>query len=151
MPEARTPQLAGFSLADGGHHPRRDVVIAVAPAPAQYVPRVLTAPAVDNLGSHLQPGAVLTAILDERAKIIDQFRGGVIAHMCRAGERFVINGPARRDGPGQTSGGRPSAFSEICVYSRNVRRAAGLGKLRSGKAAAAGGNVHGVNKRLRPG
>src|SRR5215471_6437418 len=124
MTRGTHPRLAGFSLADHGHHPRRNVLIAVASAPAQYVPRVLTAPTVYNLGSHLQPGAVLTAVLDERAKVIHQFRGGVIAHMCRAGERFVINGPARRDGPGQTGGGRASAFSKICMYSRNIRRTA---------------------------
>src|SRR5215471_18529080 len=119
------PQLAGFSLAGRGNHPRRNVLMAVAPAPAQYVPRVFTAPPVDNLGRHLQPRAVLTAVLDERAEIIDQFRGGVIAHMRRAGERFVINGPARRDGPGQTRSGRAPAFAEICMDSRNMRRAAG--------------------------
>src|SRR5215472_288168 len=144
-------RLAGFSLADGGHHPRRYVVMAVAPAPAQYVPRVLTAPPVDDLGRHLQTGAMLTAVLDERPEIIDQFRGGVIANMRRAGERFVINGPARRDRPGQTRGGRSSAFSKIFMYSRNMRRAGGRRILRPGQALAANGNVHRVNERLRPG
>ena len=55
---------------------------------------MLTAPSVDNLGRHLQPGAVLTAVLNKGPEIIDQFRGGVIAHMRRVGERFMIYGPA---------------------------------------------------------
>src|SRR5215813_1795535 len=147
-PRARTG-LAGLFLAGHGRDSHRNILMAVAPAPAQYVTRVLTAPSVYNLGCHLQPGSVLTAALDERAKVIDQLRGGVVAHMCRPGERFMINSPARRDRPGQTRRCRAPAFSKICMYSWNIRRTAGRGKLRCGKAAAADGNVHGGNEWLR--
>src|SRR6516162_9415621 len=148
---SRTPRLAAFSRGGHGRDSLRYVLMAVAPAPAQYVARVLTAPPVDDLGRHLQTEVVLTAVLNERPEIIDQFRGGVIANMRRAGERFVINGPARRDRPGQTRGGRSSAFSKIFMYSRNMRRAGGRRILRPGQAVAANGNVHRVNERLRPG
>src|SRR6516164_9575297 len=120
---SRVPGLAVFSWGGHGRDSHRYVLMAVAPAPAQYVPRMFTAPPVDDLGRHLKAGAVLTAVLDERPQIIDQFRGRVITNMCRAGERFVINGPAGRDRPGQTRGGRSSAFSKIFMYSRNMRRA----------------------------
>src|SRR6266851_1031953 len=117
--------LAGFCRAGGRRHTRRYVPVAIAPAPAQDVPRMFAAPPVDDLGRHLQLEVVLTTVLDERAEVIDQFRGGVVAHMCRTGERFMINGAARGDRPGQTRGGRAPPFSEIYVYSRNMRRAAG--------------------------
>src|SRR5262250_1674922 len=114
------PCLAGLFLAGRGRDPRRNILVAIAPAPAQDVPRVLAAPPVRDLGRHLQPGAVLTAVLDERPEIIDQFRSSVIADVRRAGERFMINGPARRDRPGQARRGRALAFSEICMYSRDM-------------------------------
>src|SRR6185312_1375472 len=120
---AGPPRRAG-----GRHDPCGDIPVTVAPAPAQDVSRVLAAPPVDDLRGHLEVRAVLTAVPDQRSQIIDQLGRRVITHMCRAGQRFVIGGPAGSDRPGQTRGGRTPPFPEICVNSWNIRRAGARGE-----------------------
>ncbi len=51
---------------------------------------MLTAPSVNGLGGHLELMTMLASILDERAKVIDQFSGSVVSDVRRAGERLMV-------------------------------------------------------------
>src|SRR6266566_3963205 len=97
------------SAAGGRRDPCGDVAIAVAPAPAQNVRRVFTAPAVDDLGCHLEVLAMLAPGLDQRAEVVDELGGRVIPDVRGAGERFVVDRTARGDRPGQPGRGRALA------------------------------------------
>jgi hypothetical protein len=55
---------------------------------------MFTTPSVDNLGRHLKLLAMLAAIFNQRAKVVDKLCGCVVSDMCRAGERLVIDCPA---------------------------------------------------------
>src|SRR4029077_6638426 len=101
------------SAAGGGRNPRRDVAVPIASAPAQNVRRVFTAPAVDNLGCHLEVLAMLAPGLDQRAEGVDELGGRVISDMRGASERFVVYRTARGDRPGQAARGRALALPEV--------------------------------------
>src|SRR5690349_19478442 len=139
-----------WSAARGRRNPGGDVAVAVAPAPAQDVRCVFTAPPVDNLGRHLEVLAVLAPGLDQRTEVVDELGGRVIPDMRGAGERFVVYRATRGDRPGQAGRGRALAFLEIGVNTHDVGRAAARRKPGDIQAASAGGDVDGLDKRHRP-
>ena len=51
---------------------------------------MFTAPSVNDLGGHLKLLTMLASILDERAKVIDQFSGSVVSDVRRASERLMV-------------------------------------------------------------
>src|SRR5450755_2699159 len=70
-----------------------NVAIAITTAPAQDVSRMFTTPSINGLRRHLELKAVLAAIFNEGAKVVDELCGGVVPHMCRVGERLVVDCP----------------------------------------------------------
>ena len=51
---------------------------------------MFTAPSVNDLGGHLKLMTMLASILDERAKVIDQFSGSVVSDVRGASERLMV-------------------------------------------------------------
>src|SRR6266542_3243034 len=147
----RQPRARGRSWRQRRRDAGGDVAIAMTAAPAQDVPRMLAAPAVNDLGRHLQLIAVLAAVPDQRAEIVDELRGGVVTHMRCRGERFVIDRATRGDRPGQPRRGRSFSLPEVGMYPRNIRRAAARREPRARQAAAPDSNINGLDQRLRPG
>ena len=108
----------------GRRNPCRDVAVPVAPAPAQNVRRVFTAPPVDDLGCHLEVLAMLAPCFDQRTEVVDELGGRVVSDVRRAGEGFMVYRTTRGDRPGQAGRGRALALLEIGVNPHDVGRAA---------------------------
>src|SRR6266498_5808941 len=133
----------------GRRNPCRNVAVTIAAAPAQNVRRVFTAPSVYNFRRHLEILAMLAPGFDQRAKVVDELGGRVISDMRGAGERFMVARATRGDRPGQAGRGRAPALLEIGVNPHDAGRAAARWKAGDVKAASAGGDVNGLDKRCR--
>jgi len=55
---------------------------------------MFTAPSVNDLRGHLKLMTMLASIFNQRAKVIDQFSGGVVSDVRGAGERLMVYRPA---------------------------------------------------------
>src|SRR5262245_44044284 len=150
-PGQRRRAAVRASGCDSRRHPRRDVAVAIAAAPAQNVSRMLAAPAVNHLGRHLEFLVMLMPGLDQGPEVVDDLGGGVVSDMRAARDRVVVDRATRGARPGPPGRGRPLAFLEISVNPHDIWRAIARGKPGNVQAPPADRDVNALDKRHGPG
>src|SRR6185437_2746726 len=124
---------------------------AIAPAPAQDVPGMFSAPTVKHPLSDPQVSRVLAAFPDERPQVVLRTRRGTGRDAGHPLEGLRVHDPAGRDRarhPGR--GAPPLAAVEVVVYRRDPARVAARGEVGAGQSASLEHGRDRFREQLRP-